>query len=79
MTEPSTAERALLLLHQWRQSLELSGRERSLLGGPLAGLDGQVRRLEQRRLRLAVPECDPRVDGEKRRERQRMLAEEIER
>jgi hypothetical protein len=26
-----------------------------------------------------VPECDPRVDADKRRERQRMLAEEIER
>ncbi|MFM1935392.1 MAG: Oligopeptide transport ATP-binding protein OppF [Planctomycetota bacterium] len=32
-----------------------------------------------RRLLLAVPECDPRVDAEKRRNRQRMLAEEIER
>ena len=32
-----------------------------------------------KRLLLAVPECDPRVDAEKRRERQRMLAEEIER
>ena len=32
-----------------------------------------------RRLLLAVPECDPRVDAEKRRDRQRMLAEEIER
>ena len=32
-----------------------------------------------RRLLLAVPECDPRVDTEKRRNRQRMLAEEIER
>jgi ABC-type glutathione transport system ATPase component len=32
-----------------------------------------------KRLLLAVPECDPRVDADKRRERQRMLAEEIER
>jgi ABC-type oligopeptide transport system ATPase subunit len=32
-----------------------------------------------RRLLLAVPECDPRVDAAKRRERQRMLAEEVER
>jgi ABC-type oligopeptide transport system ATPase subunit len=32
-----------------------------------------------KRLLLAVPECDPRVDAKKRRERQRMLAEEIER
>jgi ABC-type oligopeptide transport system ATPase subunit len=32
-----------------------------------------------RRLLLAVPECDPRVDAEKRRNRQQMLAEEIER
>ena len=31
------------------------------------------------RLLLAVPECDPRVDAVKRRERQRMLAEEVER
>ncbi len=32
-----------------------------------------------RRLLLAVPECDPRVDAEKRAERRRVLAEEIER
>jgi oligopeptide transport system ATP-binding protein len=32
-----------------------------------------------KRLLLAVPECDPRVDAEKRASRQRMLAEEIER
>jgi ABC-type oligopeptide transport system ATPase subunit len=32
-----------------------------------------------KRLLLAVPECDPRVDAVKRAERQRMLAEEIER
>ncbi len=31
-----------------------------------------------RRLLLAVPECDPRVDTKKRNERQRMLQEEIE-
>jgi len=54
MTAPSTAERALLLLQPWRRSLALSGRERSLLGGPLAALDAQLRRLEQRQLRLAV-------------------------
>ena len=46
MTAPSTAERALLLLQPWRRSLALSGRERSLLGGPLAALDAQLRRLE---------------------------------
>ncbi|MEB3319532.1 MAG: GTP-binding protein [Cyanobium sp.] len=54
MNAPSTPERARLLLRQWRQGLALSGRERSLLGGPLAALDGQLRRLEQRQLRLAV-------------------------
>jgi ABC-type oligopeptide transport system ATPase subunit len=32
-----------------------------------------------KRLLLAVPECDPRVDAVKRAERQRMLVEEIER
>jgi oligopeptide transport system ATP-binding protein len=32
-----------------------------------------------KRLLLAVPECDPRVDSAKRSERQRMLSEEIER
>jgi len=32
-----------------------------------------------KRLLLAVPECNPRVDAAKRRERQRMLTEEIER
>jgi ABC-type oligopeptide transport system ATPase subunit len=31
-----------------------------------------------KRLLLAVPECDPRVDAAKRKERQRMLAEEVE-
>ncbi len=40
---------------------------------------GAPRHPYTRRLLLAVPECDPRVDAEKRRERQRMLAEEIER
>jgi ABC-type oligopeptide transport system ATPase subunit len=32
-----------------------------------------------KRLLLAVPECNPHVDADKRRERQRMLTEEIER
>jgi hypothetical protein len=32
-----------------------------------------------RRLLLAVPECDPRVDAAKRAERRRVLAQEIER
>ena len=40
---------------------------------------GSPRHPYTRRLLLAVPECDPRVDAEKRRDRQRMLAEEIER
>ena len=40
---------------------------------------GAPRHPYTRRLLLAVPECDPRVDATKRAERQRMLAEEIER
>ncbi|MFM9110381.1 MAG: GTP-binding protein, partial [Prochlorococcaceae cyanobacterium] len=51
---PPAAERCQLLLARWRESLLLSGRERSVLGPELAGLDGQLRRLHDRRLRLAV-------------------------
>ena len=40
---------------------------------------GNPRHPYTKRLLLAVPECDPRVDSAKRSERQRMLAEEIER
>jgi len=42
------------LLDQWRASLTLSPRERSLLAGNLQTLQGQLQRLEQRRLRVAV-------------------------
>jgi GTP-binding protein Era len=51
---PSTPERCRLLLQQWRQDLELSGRERSLLAAELAALDRQLERLLQRRPRVAV-------------------------
>jgi GTPase len=51
---PPTPERCRLLLEHWRASLRLSNREHSLLGGQLRLLDAQLRRLQQRRLRLAV-------------------------
>jgi GTPase len=54
MTVPSTPERTRLLLRQWRSSLQLSGREHSLLGGSLAALDAQLLRLHRRQMRLAV-------------------------
>jgi small GTP-binding protein len=43
-----------LLLGRWRRELVLSGRERSQFAGALAGLDRQLQRLEERRLRIAV-------------------------
>ena len=51
---PTTSERCRLLLERWRNDLELSPRERSLLRGELALLDRQLERLDQRRLRIAV-------------------------
>lgn len=51
---PATPERCQLLLDQWRQQLELSGREQSQLAGQRQALDRQLERLRQRRLRLAV-------------------------
>jgi GTPase len=51
---PSTPERCRLLLAHWRQGLQLSNRERSLLTGSLQLLDGQLQRLNARRLRIAV-------------------------
>lgn len=51
---PPPLERTRLLLGPWRAQLALSGRERSQLAGPLHWLDGQLERLEQRRLRVAV-------------------------
>ena len=53
-TAPPTTERIALLLRQWREGLELTPREAALLAPELAGLDRQLQRLEQRRLRLAV-------------------------
>ena len=41
-------------LIQWREGLQLSRREQSVLGPELQGLDRQLRRLQQRQLRLAV-------------------------
>ena len=51
---PTTSERCRLLLERWRNDLQLSPRERSLLRGELALLDRQLERLDQRRLRIAV-------------------------
>jgi GTP-binding protein Era len=51
---PPSAERTRLLLAPWRAGLELSGRERSQLAGPLHWLDGQLERLQRRCLRVAV-------------------------
>ena len=51
---PPPLERTRLLLGPWRAQLALSGRERSQLAGPLHWLDGQLERLEQRWLRVAV-------------------------
>ncbi len=53
-TTPAMAERCRLLLRRWRQELQLSPRERSLLGPELQGLDRQLQRLEQQRVRVAV-------------------------
>ena len=53
-TPPPPAERTHQLLTAWRRQLALSGRERSLLAGPLHWLDGQLERLERRQLKLAV-------------------------
>ena len=48
------AERCQLMLQEWRGDLTLSAREHSLLAGPLVGLDRQLARLRERRLRAAV-------------------------
>ena len=47
----ATITRALI---QWRNGLQLSRREQSVLGPELQGLDRQLQRLQQRQLRLAV-------------------------
>tara|TARA_Y100000991_G_scaffold163162_1_gene125151 strand:- start:1674 stop:2963 length:1290 start_codon:yes stop_codon:yes gene_type:complete len=41
-------------LMKWREGLELSRREQSVLGPELQGLDRQLNRLQQRQLRVAV-------------------------
>ncbi|MCX5948194.1 MAG: DUF697 domain-containing protein [Cyanobacteria bacterium] len=51
---PAMPERCRLLLRRWRADLQLSPRERSLLGPELRGLDRQLQRLEEQRLRVAV-------------------------
>ncbi len=53
-TAPAIPERCRLLLRRWRRELQLSPRESSLLGPELQGLDRQLQRLEQQRLRVAV-------------------------
>ena len=53
-TPPHTVERCQLLLEHWRSQLQLSARERGLLGGELQLLDRQLQRLQQRRLRIAL-------------------------
>jgi small GTP-binding protein len=51
---PQIPERCLQLLVRWRSALALSPRERSALGPELDGLDRQLGRLRERRLRVAV-------------------------
>ena len=53
-SEPSSVERCQLLLQQWRTGLVLSMREQALLRGELNLLDRQLRRLQERTLRIAV-------------------------
>lgn len=51
---PATPERIALLLRRWRAQLTLTPREASLLAPELSSLDRQLRRLADRRLRVAV-------------------------
>lgn len=51
---PPTPERCRLLLERWRLELRLSGRESTLMGPALQGLDRQLRRLAERRPRVVV-------------------------
>ena len=53
-TPPHTVDRCQLLLECWRNQLQLSARERGLLGGDLRLLDRQLQRLQQRQLRIAL-------------------------
>ena len=53
-TPPHTVERCQVLLERWRNQLQLSAKERGLLGGDLRLLDRQLQRLQQRRLRIAL-------------------------
>ncbi|WP_320666970.1 DUF697 domain-containing protein [Prochlorococcus sp. MIT 1307] len=51
---PTTAERCRLLLNEWRKQLILTKREQTQLIGELKTLDGQIKRLNQKRLRVAA-------------------------
>ena len=53
-TPPPTVERCQVLLERWRNQLQLSAKERGLLGGDLRLLDRQLQRLQERRLRIAL-------------------------
>ena len=51
---PTAEQRCRLLLRRWRADLSLSAREQGRFGAELAGLERQLQRLEQGRLRVAV-------------------------
>ena len=53
-THSSALRQGLHGLEQWRDGLQLSGRETSLLAGSLASLDRQLQRLRKLELRVAV-------------------------
>lgn len=53
-THSSALRQGLHGLEQWRDGLQLSGREASLLAGSLASLDRQLQRLRKLELRVAV-------------------------
>ncbi len=51
---PSTPKRCRLLLQEWRQTLKLSGREKTQLAGEVISFDRQLRRLIDKHVRVAV-------------------------
>ena len=53
-SRPSTEERCRLLLQRWRADLHFTPREQERFRAELAGLERQLQRLEQGRLRVAV-------------------------